>query len=584
MSRRGLKLLSRKQVGEALQHIIVVSLLACLEVFSIAVIFPILHSLMGVPSSQSHSAFISKSYSVGGSMDWAIILAAVVLIFLLKNLLAIWQAYRQAKFLDRLYLDFVNRIYQIFFHQSWIDYTQSNSAESFRKIKNTAYEYTHNVLYGYLVVIPEILVCLLMVGVIVWIDYRLLFIIVILTLPILAFYFIFKRKVVSNIDRSFRELTPKANVLLSQGIAGFAEAKIYSKESFFTRQFLTISEVTTSQLSKLKTYVNVPSRIMEIIGIFCFSGIIVSGKLFPETHSNLLIFLVMLSLVIYRVIPSINKIITNISQIQAYSYVVSELEQVISSEVMHCGSESQTVNFQHSVEIRSVGFSYDTSASAKPLFGDISLSINKGDFVLLDGPSGSGKSTFMYLLAGLIHEYEGQIRIDGSLLSYENRKAWQTKVGFVQQSPVVLQDTLVRNIAFGEEDADIDTERCWAACALTCLDEFIKSLPSKLDTHVGENGLTLSGGQRQRVVLARALYRNPEILLLDEVTNQLDEKNNLLILRNLYNLSKQGKTIILISHDPTPRQFANRVLHFENGNISEEEPGSSMSRSIKVNL
>jgi ABC-type multidrug transport system fused ATPase/permease subunit len=194
------------------------------------------------------------------------------------------------------------------------------------------------------------------------------------------------------------------------------------------------------------------------------------------------------------------------------------------------------------------------------LLNDLSLTIKKNDFVILRGPSGAGKTTLIHLLAGLIEKYEGEVLIDGIVLSPENLRAWQAKIGMVSQAPVILQDTVLANITFGEDESSTDPDRVELAIRLAGIKEFIETLPLKLLTPIGENGLTLSGGQRQRLALARALYRNPEIVLLDEVTNQLDEENKLNILKNLRELTLTGKTIILASHDPVALDFATQVF------------------------
>jgi ABC-type multidrug transport system fused ATPase/permease subunit len=141
----------------------------------------------------------------------------------------------------------------------------------------------------------------------------------------------------------------------------------------------------------------------------------------------------------------------------------------------------------------------------------------------------------------------------------------------------VLQDTLLSNIAFGEAGTEIDMESVQTALEMAGLNDFVNKLPLRLQTQVGENGLTLSGGQRQRLILARALYRNPKILLLDEVTNQLDDENKLKILNTLKGLSRKGKTIVFASHDHTARSFASRIFYFDSRRVQEVQQNHSVA-------
>jgi ABC-type bacteriocin/lantibiotic exporter with double-glycine peptidase domain len=263
--------------------------------------------------------------------------------------------------------------------------------------------------------------------------------------------------------------------------------------------------------------------------------------------------------------PSLNRILVNWVQIRTYSYSVSELEDSFKKKQFTAAMEPAPVRFEHSVQMKNVSFQYPGSGSA--LFQNLNLTIKKGDFLVMEGPSGAGKTTLMHLLAGLLTDYQGQILIDETVLAPAAIRPWQNKLSFVPQAPVVLDDTLLKNIAFGEES--IDLVRVRKALELSLLDDFISAAPQKLNTQVGENGLTLSGGQRQRLVMARAFYREPEVFLLDEVTNQLDERNKLLLLRNLKKLASSDKAILLISHDPVVKSFATSVIRLEDGLVSQ---------------
>ena len=566
ISRQTFKLIPNDQRSRLLRNVVFSIILAGLEVISLAVIFPLLQMLIN--DSKSTSLLLKDLDLSSETIHWAIPLVVVVGLFVIKNIFAIWHTHRQSRFLDQLYVGFAEKIYQQFYRQSWTAYTKENSSESFRKIKTTAYEFTHNVLHNYLSLIPEASICILMVIVVIWIDYRILFIVFLLLLPLIIFYYFFRKKVISKIDESFRELTPKASIILTQGIDSFAESRIYRKENYFIHHFIEISKITTHQLSRLKTFINLPSRIVETIGILCFAGIVLYGRFFPDTKQSLLIFLVMLSIVIYRILPSLNKIFINLSQVQAYAYAVSELKEILGNTSSEGNLTTQKIPFREGLELKSISFQYEHKSKTY-LLKDLSIKIRKGDFIVLEGASGTGKTTFIHVLAGLIDNYSGQILIDNVSLTKDNLPAWQAKLGFVPQAPVILQDTIARNIAFGVEDEEVLINKVNDVLDLAGMSDVVKSLPQKLNTPVGENGLTLSGGQRQRLVLARALYRDSEVLLLDEVTNQLDEENKLVVLKNLQRLAQAGKTILLVSHDPITRNFATRIFQMNDKTLIE---------------
>ncbi|HEY8938503.1 MAG TPA: ABC transporter ATP-binding protein [Cyclobacteriaceae bacterium] len=566
LSIQTIRLLTPDQRKGAIKNIIFSFVVALLEVISLTAIFPLLYQIIKYSQSPDTGSAITRYMNLlTSSLSWYTILIAVVILFLLKNITSLWAVRYQSRFVNKLYITFSEQFYQRFYRQSWIDYLQENSAEIFRKIKNTPYDFSNQVINGYLQVITESLICLLMIGVVSWIDYRIVYVLIGLSIPIILFYYFFRKNIISKIDRSFRDHTPKANIMLGQGIDCFAEAKIYQKEKFFIRKFIEVIKITSSQLASLHAFANLPSRILETLGIICFALCILIGKLFPDYQHTLLLLLALLSVSMYRILPSLNKILISLSQIQAYAYSVSELKFGPTNTLLQ-SREIKTITFEDSIQFKNVSFHY-TSVTDNPLLQNLNFSISKGDFVILEGPSGVGKTTLIHLLAGLIPGYTGEFSVDNYVLSSESLQSWQHNLGLVPQAPIVLQDTLLKNIAFGEDENTIDMQQAKNAIELAGIHHFIMALPLQLNTPVGENGLTLSGGQRQRLILARALYRNPKILLLDEVTNQLDEDNKLKILNTLQSLTQRGSTVILASHDAVVKTYATRIFRLEKNGL-----------------
>lgn len=537
---------------------------ALLEVISLTAILPLFYQLLDSTTRNSDTPL--DLLQLPG--PWYIVLGVVILIFLVKNIMVLWLVHRQAEFVNALYLDFSKQFYKYFYQQGWISYLQENSSESFRKIKNSPYDFAHHVLFSYLQLITDAIICSLMMAVVIWIDYRIMFVLVALSIPVFVFHSFFRKNIIQKVDSSFRELTPKANIMLAQGIDSYAEANIYNKQDYFINGFLRIIKITSEQISRLKTFANLPSRILETIAIVCFAGLILYARLSPGLEQHVLIIVALFSLALYRIVPSINRMLISISQIQSYAYAVTEVKERIATDLSSKTKLTQ-FPFKDALQLKRITFQYGKEQNV--LLHDVTLTIRPGEFILLCGPSGAGKTTLLNLIAGLITGYSGNVVVDGLTLTSANITGWQQNISLVPQAPVVLQDTILKNIAFGENEAEIDLSRANQAVKLAELEVFIKSLPRQLGTVIGENGMTLSGGQRQRLVLARAFYRDAKILLLDEVTNQLDEVNKLKILNTLKELTKENKTIILASHDQSCKNFATRVFNFEGRKISELE-------------
>ena len=222
-----------------------------------------------------------------------------------------------------------------------------------------------------------------------------------------------------------------------------------------------------------------------------------------------------------------------------------------------------------------------TFANGTKALRGVNFSVNPGEFVVILGASGSGKTTIVDLISGLLEPQKGEIFIDGKKTSLYNAD-WRKLIGYVTQSVYLIDDTIKKNILFGlGEELEFNKERFDRSIKYSQLDSLIKKLPEGIDYKVGENGIKLSGGQRQRIAIARTLYLNPKILILDEITSSLDEMTAKSLLESLNNLS--GKiTMIYISHNNTVINNANIVYKInkdENNKIKLLRISNSMEKN-----
>lgn len=519
-----------------------------LEVVSLALVVPLFYSLTGVDIELSGLKFFFL-----GELQWEATVAFILTVFILKNFISLWIVRSQSNFISTVSVSLSEKLYRNFYNQSWVSYIQNNSAETVRKIKTTPSDFANYILHGYIILVSETITLGLMTSVVIFYDYRVVIIILLLCLPVAIIYFFIRKKVIARIDQSFRELTPETSTILTQGVDSFAEAKIYHKEDFFIERFMKMRSRTSQQLADLKTATTLPSKLFELTALLCLCALIFYAKLTTPNQPHLIALIGLLLIAMYRIIPSLNRILITLSQIGAYAYSVSEIRS--SFEVAKAQTEKpKPIIFTQQIQLLNISFQY-----SKPIWTiqHINLTINKGDFIVLEGSSGVGKTTLLHILAGLLYPTEGKILVDGNLVTSIN--GMQSIIGIVPQAPVILQDTLAKNIAFAEE-GNIDSNKLHTALEIASLIDFVKSLSNGVDTSLDENGLNLSGGQRQRVALSRALYRDPEVLLLDEVTNQLDEVTKEQILKNLKALCNTGKTVIIATHDQFVKKYANQVL------------------------
>ena len=269
-----------------------------------------------------------------------------------------------------------------------------------------------------------------------------------------------------------------------------------------------------------------------------------------------------------RIIPSLNRLLSSVSEVSRLSpYVktirdslrVPDEEKIIVDERGGLGP----LNFSQKIELKELVFSYDDEEA--PVINRVNLTIERGKSVGIVGPSGCGKSTLLEIIIGLLEPSSGVVLADDREIR-DNLPSWSKKFGLVPQELCVFDDSLRRNVAFGVSDPEVDDEQIIKVLRLANLADLVHSLPDGLDTNLGESGSLLSGGQRQRLVLARSLYRDPEILVLDEATSALDHKNESQISHMLKNLSG-NTTIIFIAHKISTIRNFDKIVVMDAGKI-----------------
>ena len=229
--------------------------------------------------------------------------------------------------------------------------------------------------------------------------------------------------------------------------------------------------------------------------------------------------------------------------------------------------ENQATEFaaEKSIAMDNIDFKYDPHALKKTL-GGISFDIPEGKVTAIVGASGSGKTTLIKLMLGYYPVMSGSISIAGRNINEYNLKWWRRHCGVVMQDGVIFSESIARNIAV--DDNEIDPERLREAARIACIDDYVMSLPLKYDTKIGRDGVGLSQGQKQRILIARAVYRNPDFIFLDEATNALDAKNERAIVENL-DVFYRGRTVVVVAHRLSTVRNADRIIVLDGGCVVE---------------
>ena len=217
------------------------------------------------------------------------------------------------------------------------------------------------------------------------------------------------------------------------------------------------------------------------------------------------------------------------------------------------------------IDIKNIIFKYDPHALRKTI-DDVRIHIPQGKVTAIVGASGSGKATLIRLMLGYYSVLEGQINIGNTNINKLNKKWWRRQCGVVMQDGVIFSESIARNIAV--DDGDIDKERLLKAAEIACIKEYVMALPLKFNTKIGRDGVGLSQGQKQRILIARAVYKNPDYIFLDEATNSLDANNERSIVENLDKFYK-GKTVVIVAHRLSTVKNADQIVVIDHGKVVE---------------
>lgn len=219
----------------------------------------------------------------------------------------------------------------------------------------------------------------------------------------------------------------------------------------------------------------------------------------------------------------------------------------------------------HDIRLDGISFRYDPHSPSKTIDG-VSLYIPEGKVTAIVGASGSGKTTLVKLMLGYYPMEEGQITAEGTDLAKTDLDWWRRQCGVVMQDGVIFSESIARNIAV--DDGDIDKERMVKAAEIACIKDYVMSLPLKFDTKIGRDGMGLSQGQKQRILIARAVYKNPHYIFLDEATNSLDANNERAIVENLSRFYK-GRTVVIVAHRLSTVRHADNIVVIDGGHVAE---------------
>jgi ABC-type bacteriocin/lantibiotic exporter with double-glycine peptidase domain len=355
---------------------------------------------------------------------------------------------------------------------------------------------------------------------------------------------------------------------VKQSFDAIKEVKITRSADFHGKIFFKDALFRAQLLSRTLTAQHIPRVIVETAVIVIFLIMLWVLLSLNRPIADVISLAGLFGMAALRLMPSMNRVIRGFTDLRHRTAVIEDLYRDINEGMDDYNRENKTqkiapIAFEKDIQIEGLNYRYPTSIET--VLRDINLTISKGESIGLVGASGAGKSTLVDVIMGLVTPDKGHLLIDGSD-AFNNIASWQCHIGYVPQHIFLNDDSIKRNVAFGTAESDIDDMRIAAALNMAQLDDVIADLPEGIETKLGEHGVRLSGGQRQRVGIARALYRNPHVLVLDEATSSLDTATEHEVSRAIEGLAGT-KTLIIIAHRLSTVRSCDRIVFMRDGHI-----------------
>lgn len=444
-----------------------------------------------------------------------------------------------------------SRLLEIYLQKSYIFFIQRNSAELVKNILSEVDQLVWGIIQPALLFMSYGIVLMAMVAILIVYDpIMAISTAVLLSGFYLIIYWIIKNKL-DQIGASFAHSNEQRYQSCQEALGGIKDVIINNAQQGYLDYFKENSLTYAKHLATRDTLAQVPRYVIEAVGYGCLIILAIFLVISGRDVSHILPLLGLYGFAAYRMLPAAQNIYQSIAQIRFSEPVFNRISKEFnlarnSLETIGTAVE-QPLQFKREIRLEQVTFAYPSRVD-QPVLKNFNLTIAKNRSVGIVGKSGSGKSTLMDIMLGLLCPQQGKIYIDDVELTPNNMEAWQAMVGYVPQSIYLADKSIAENIAFGVPPHEMDWQAIRIGAQRAQLDTFItQQLPDGYNTVVGERGVMLSGGQRQRIGIARALYKNPQVLFMDEATSALDAETEQAVNEAIQQLSGE-KTIVIIAH------------------------------------
>lgn len=533
------------------------------ELVGIGLVMPII-ALLSKPELIEQNKYLNTIYDFmnpGSQQQFILLLCfGVIAIYVFKNLFMLKVTDVMSKFIISKSAGFTSTLFQNYINAPYAYHLKHNSASLHKKLDLIEAVFT-TVCQSLLIVVADIIVIMGILAMLLYCSPLTTLILFSIFMVInFALYIPFKNYNY-NIGRKYFKYCQDITRYDLQALRGIKEVIVGNCQQNLYDAYSILQNERGKVKAKQYVVGQMPRFFIETFVVAAGLGTLIVFIWMGMAHGSILLTLTLLAVSMIRMMPSMSRIQYNLTTIRHYLHVFNDiyLDLINLEPVKIKESDKTPLSFKDKIEVKNIDFAY-AGADAN-IFTDFSLTIPHVSSTALVGTTGCGKTTLVDIILGLLKPTKGKILVDGRDIE-ENLPSWRTKIGYVPQFIFLMDSSIAENVAWGVNKNEINEQKVRESLKKAQILDFVESLPDKLQTNVGENGVCLSGGQRQRIGIARALYRAPEVLVLDEATSALDNETENAFVDALDSL--RGKlTIIMIAHRLTTVEKCDKVIELK---------------------
>ncbi len=534
-----------------------------LEVLGLGLLIPIVSSLLDDTFYLKFNNYLS-AYGFGTfTQDNFLYLCIILLpsIFILKNLFLLFFHYLEANLIFKTLRDFSKNIYKIFLFQKYEFYINESSSNFFTKLGSELIILQTYLISSVVFITESIILTFLTLFLLYFVFEEVVIIFLIVAISSFIFYFFFYKRI-KNLGLSRKKFELKKTKTILETDRGIKEIKIYNRESIFENDFNKNNEKIYDFFKKYYVIQKIPKLFFEAISVLTVS-IFLFVLLKNSVSSDIIVKIALVTGAIIRILPSLNKII---HAFNSRKYAMPSVEGILSFskrlKTKNLSVSNEAQNFKDKILISKIKFNHKNKSGHHLIFDDLNLKIRKGEKISIMGDSGSGKSTLIDLILGFLVPDKGKITVDGGSLKSQ---LFKNIISYCPQYIYIFDKSIEKNISLENQLENVDMKKIKKLKKICCLNNFPNSNKNK--GFLGEGGLKISGGQKQRIGIARALYFNRQILILDESLNAIDLKTSKKILRNILD-NYPHLTVILVTHSQVLAKMTKKIYKIKDKKLT----------------